>query len=210
MGLAHRIGVLVVLLGLLPSGASAGDEESFTRSGFYVGVGGSYVTDTFEGALEDALDVVIPGITVDVEPSAGVNAVVGYRLLPFLAMEADYEWIDEFNVSFFGTDAFGFEAHSLTGNLKWILPTSRVQPYLVTGIGFTSWKIVDKVGLGVSESTTDLAGRLGLGLDVYVTEHVVVTARTNAVLSATDLSVGGQKIEPIFYVGGQAGLQYRF
>ncbi len=71
-------------------------------------------------------------------------------------------------------------------------------------------KLEDKLGFGLSKSTTDFAGRLGVGIDVYLTSHVLLTAGASAVLTTTDISVAGQKIEPIFYVGGQAGVQYRF
>lgn len=208
MGLVHRIGVLIILLGLLPAVAFA-DDEDFSHSGPYIGVGGSYVTDTFESDLEDALDTVLPGVSVDIDESWGVNVVAGYRLLPFLAAEAEYEYIDEFDINASPLKAT-LEAQSVTGNLKWIVPTWRIQPYLLTGVGFTRWKLEDKVGLGVSETSTDFAGRLGAGLDVYITKHILVTAGANAVLSATDFSVAGVDVEPIFYVGGQAGLQYRF
>lgn len=209
MSLVHRFNVLASLLGLLPAVAFA-DDEDFSHSGFYIGVGGSYVTDTFESDLEDALDSALPGVSVDIDESAGVNVVAGYRILPFLAAEAEYEWIDEFDIKLNGTKAFTLEAQAVTANLKWIVPTWRVQPYLLTGAGFTRWKLKDKIGLGVSETSTDFAGRLGAGLDIYVTEHILVTAGANAVLSTTDFSVAGQDVEPIFYLGGQAGIQYRF
>ena len=92
--------------------------------------------------------------------------MAGYRILPFLATEVEYEWIDEFDIKLFGTKAFSLEAQSLTANLKWIVPTWRIQPYLLTGVGFTRWKLKDKVGLDISETSIDLAGRLGPGFDV--------------------------------------------
>lgn len=209
MRLVRRLGVLSLLLCLVSAAAHA-DDEDFSHSGLYLGVGGSYVTDTFESSLEDALDDVFPGISIDVEESLGANAVVGYRILPFLAIEAEYEWIDEFEIKVFGVKAATLEAQTLTGNLKWIVPTWRIQPYLLTGAGVTRWKLEDKLGFSVSETSTDFAGRLGVGLDLYVTPHILLTAGANAVLTATDFSVAGEKVEPIFYVGGQAGLQYRF
>ena len=210
MGLVHRVGALVVVLGLLPGLAFGDDDEGFSHSGLYIGVGGTYVTDTFESDLEGALDPVLPGVSVDIDESWGINAVVGYRILPFLAAEVEYEWIDEFDIKLSGIKALSLEAQSVTANLKWIVPTWRIQPYLLTGAGFTRWKIKDKVGLGISETSTDFAGRLGAGLDLYITKHILLTMGANAVLSTTDFSVAGQDVDPIFYVGGQAGIQYRF
>ena len=205
MSLKHRAGLLAILLVVLPGIASGDDDEGFSYSGFYVGVGGSYVTDTFEDDLSDAL-----GVATDIKESWGVNAVLGYRILPFLAAEFEDEWIDEFDIKVLGINALSLEAQAFTANLKWLVPTWRIQPYLLTGVGVTRWKLTDKLGLGISETSTDFAGRLGAGLDVYITKHILVTAGASAVLSATDFSVAGQDVEPIFYVGGQAGIQYRF
>ena len=61
-----------------------------------------------------------------------------------------------------------------------------------------------------SSSLLRFAGRLGAGLDVYITKHILLTAGANAVLSTTDFELFGVDVDPLFYVGGQAGLQYRF
>ncbi len=205
MSLKQRAGVLAILLVVLPGIAWGDDDEGFSHSGFYVGVGGSYVTDTFEDDFSDAL-----GVDTDIQESWGVNAVIGYRILPFLAAEFEYEWIDEFDIKVGGINALSVEAQAFTANLKWIVPTWRIQPYLLTGVGGARFKFKDKLGLGFSDTTTGFAGRLGVGLDVYITKHILVTVGANAVLSATDFTVAGQDVEPIFYVGGQAGIQYRF
>lgn len=212
MRLAQPLAVssLALVLGLAPTAALA-DEEGFSHGGLYFGAGGSYVTDTFESSLEDALDDVVPGgVSVDIDESAGVNAVIGYRLLPFLAIEAEYEWIDDFDIKIDGVKAATLGANSGTVNLKWIVPTWRIQPYLLTGAGFTVWDFEDSLGLGLSETSTEFAGRLGLGLDLYLTHNLLLTAGANAVLTDTDFSIAGQNVSPIFYVGGQAGLQFRF
>ena len=125
-----RIRVLTIVLSLLPSLAFGAEKEDFARAGPYVGVGGSYVTDTFESDLEDALDGVIPGVSVDIEESGGLNAVAGYRLLSFLAAELEYEWISEFDMEITAPllpiARSTLEVHSLTANLKWIAPIQRV------------------------------------------------------------------------------------
>ncbi len=208
MSLKHRAGVLAILLVVLPGIAWGDDDEGFSHSGFYVGVGGSYVTDTFEDVLSDAL-----GVSTDIKESWGVNAVLGYRILPFLAAEFEYEWIDEFDIKALGTTVASIETQAFTANLKWIVPTWRIQPYLLTGIGVARFKLTDKVNpppLKVSETTTDFAGRLGAGVDVYLTKHILLTVGASAVLTAIDFGPSGNEVDNIFYVGGQAGIQYRF
>ncbi len=39
-------------------------------------------------------------------------------MLPFLAVELEYQWISEFDIELSGVKAFSVEAHSLTANLK--------------------------------------------------------------------------------------------
>lgn len=207
---AFRLVTLAAIVTLAPIAIVADEDEGFAHPGFYLGVGGSYVTDTFENSVQDALADAGIGVSIDVDESWGANAVVGYRLLPFLAIEAEYEWIDEFDIRGNGTTVASLEAQSVTGNLKWIVPTWRIQPYLLTGLGATRWELEDDLGLGLSDTRWDLAGRLGLGLDLYLTHHLLLTAGANAVLTDTSVDLLGHEIRPFFYVGGQAGLQYRF
>ncbi len=115
MSLKHRAGVLAILLVVLPGIAWGDDDEGFSHSGFYVGVGGSYVTDTFESDVNDAF----PGVSVDIEESWGINAVVGYRILPFLAAEFEYEYIDEFDINVLGVKAATLELARNTAMPAW-------------------------------------------------------------------------------------------
>ena len=212
---AHPIGLLAALLVLLPAVALGDEDEGFSRSGLYIGVGRSYVTDTFESELSDAV-----GVPIDVEDSHGYNARIGYRLLPFLAAELEYEYIEEFDIKtsvsvppFPGGKFAEIEAQSFTANLKWILPTWRFQPYVLTGVGGAHFKINSKnvpSPFSFSDSTTDFAGRLGAGFDIYITKHIVMNAGANAVLTTIDANILGTNVDHIFYVGGQMGMQYRF
>lgn len=195
----------LLLLFATPGAARAGD---FERFGLYVGVGGSYATALWDEELEDEL-----GVSVNVDDSWGVNARVGLRIFSGLAVEAQYEWIDTYDVEIAGIDAFDVETHVLTANLKLIAPFWRVQPYLLAGIGFTEAKIDDKLGLGFSDSETSLTGRGALGFDVYLTEHIALYAEGGVVVidESIDPNIPGVgKVEPLFYTGAQAGVMIRF
>lgn len=210
---------------LLPSFAFAAD---FDRPGLYVGLSGVYQHNVFENRIENLLDdeleaVLPPGTSVglSIEDSGGLSALVGYRLASFFAAELQYEWVDEYDFEAGGTSIYGITSHTLTGNAKLILPTWRIQPYLVIGVGFSSSE-VDRSALGTSLNNipgsdidiengkqTDLAARAGLGFDLYVTEHIVINAQGQAVLTTLEKPDLGD-IDDLNYVGFSAGLQYRF
>jgi opacity protein-like surface antigen len=195
----------VVLLGLAVAGAAtAGD---FSRSGVYLGGGVSYGADLFSDEIEDAF-----GLPVDIDDTVGANARVGFRLLSFLALEAQYEWLSEYDIKIAGINAASLEQHTFTGNLKFYLPIWRIQPYLLAGIGIEQFEL--KVSLpppfDFTEKDTALAGRLGGGLELYVTENLALFAEGAAVLSDQKVSLPGQDIEALHYASGQAGLLWRF
>lgn len=172
----------------------------------------------YEDEVEDAIG---NGVNVDIDDSFGLSARIGGRFLRALAVELHYEWIDENDVdlSSGATTASGkirLSQHTLTANAKVYLPFWRVQPYILAGVGFQRLEADAKARLGSlalrdKQSDTALAGRLGLGLEVYVTEHIAVFGEGLVVL--TDERVGlpnGDEIDHIFYAGGSAGLVYRF
>jgi hypothetical protein len=204
----------------VPSFASADD---FNRPGPYIGLAGVYQTNLFEDRIEDLLEDEVPGATVSIDDSGGLSALVGYRMASWFAAELQYEWVDEYDVkgSAFGQSGtiYSITGHTLTANTKWIVPVWRVQPYLVIGVGFSSWDVDrDTVGTALNQFTdttigngnqTDFAGRGGVGVDVYITEHIVLNAQGQVVVSTLkkpDLD----DIDDLNYVGFSAGLQYRF
>jgi opacity protein-like surface antigen len=198
--------IWAALLALLAPGfASAQDYDRF---GPYIGAGGSFVTAIWEDDLEDEL-----GVSVDVDDAWGANARLGLRLLSFLAVEAQYEWLDDYGVEVAGIDIAKLESHALTGNLKLFLPIWRVQPYLLAGVGFADIDLEDKIGFGLSGSETNLAFRGGLGFDVYVTEHIALYAEGSVLLVDQDIDTGiagVDKVEPLIFTGAQLGLMFRF
>lgn len=200
---------LATALVLLPGIGAAADDD-FTRPGPYVGVGGVY---TLNNLIEDQVEDAFPGVDVDVDDSAGVNAVVGYRMVSFLAAELQYEYVDGFDISAFGTKAITVRAHTFTGNLKVIAPIWRTQPYLLAGAGVVRWDFDDKLGVGISDGETAFAGRVGTGIDIFLTPNIVVNAGVDAVLTDTSLNTsfpGGEDVDYLFYITAGGGLQYRF
>jgi hypothetical protein len=194
---------------LLPGLAGAEGGE-FSRSGFYLGLGGIY---TQNGLLEDQLGDFLP-FGIEIDDSGGLSAQLGYRAFPFLATELEYDYVSPYDLGAAGITIASLESHLFTANLKTILPIWRIQPYLLGGIGFVTWKIDDKLGVGgLDQTDTDLAGRVGGGVDLHLTSRISLNAGANVVFSNTSLSSsipGSQDIDYLSYISVGAGLRYRF
>jgi opacity protein-like surface antigen len=194
--------------------AEAGD---FSRSGPYLGLGGTFGTDLFENDVENVVeDVTGTPVDLDIDNSWGLNTVLGYRMLPFLATELQYEYIDSFQiaVSSPASSKLDLTGHVATLNLKLVLPTWRIQPYLLLGIGAAYYNANGSV-LNTNLFSNDewvLAGRVGGGIDFYLTEHLVLNAGATTVLTADEVSsnFSAEDVGGLNYVAVQAGLQYRF
>jgi opacity protein-like surface antigen len=220
--------VTIFLIISAPVAVFAG-EGSYSRSGVYVGISGVYQNNIFENRLEDLLqDALSPvPVSLSIEDSGGLGAVLGYRLASFFAAELQYEWVDAYSVSAVVTDfvsgkIFSLSGHTLTANTKFILPIWRIQPYVLLGIGFSSWE-ADRGPLAPEIEALDpeidfdfdsgkqfgLAGRAGVGVDLYITRNLLLNAQ-GQVLLTTLKKPGLADIDGYNYLGFTAGLQYRF
>jgi opacity protein-like surface antigen len=211
---------------VLVSAGSGSAQDDFARNGFFVGLAGSYAIDTFEDDAEDdvndelaALGYMGYVVGLDVDASLGINGRVGYRFHPHFSAELLVEWLDGFDADLSITDVsltppvsidfatIEIEPWVITGNVKGHLLTGRYQPYLLAGAGVMTAKVKlkDSLGLGASESDrlTDFAARFGGGIDVYLTENIVLTAGADYVLPTGD-------VKDLDYVSIDWGFQYRF
>jgi opacity protein-like surface antigen len=215
---------LILIGGLAGAARAAGpDDEGFGHTGFYFGVGGGAGIELFEGALEDAADDA--GVDVSVEQTWAVNARAGYRLASWVALELMYEYMDSFQIDVDSVDLGGppipvgttladYSTHTGTLNLKLIVPTWRIQPYLLLGIGGQYFdvevpSIAEGTELDFGDSGWALAGRPGLGVDLYLTKHIVLNAEVSGVLSTASPDTV-PNIGDLFYLSAGGGLQYRF
>jgi opacity protein-like surface antigen len=200
--------VLGASIALLP-GLARAEWGEFTHSGLYLGAGGLF---TQNGLIEDQISDALP-IGISVDDSWGIDAVLGYRAFSFLAAELEYEYVNGYDISASGVKLASLQSNVLTANLKAIMPFWRIQPYLLGGVGFVNTKIDDKLGVGLPSETTDLAGRLGGGIDVHLTSRLVLNTGADVVLANTGLDSsipGSSDIDFLGYVSVGAGLQYRF
>jgi opacity protein-like surface antigen len=204
-----------LVLGLLMIGclfpgvvrAQDGDED-FARPGFYLGAGATYAISEADKAVER---VTLQHVSID--NTLGINARAGYRFLSWLAAELEYEWTSGFEAKGAGgAKLLSLEGNILTLNGKLILPTGRVQPYLLAGFGGTAFSVTDQARLGLKVSGTGAAARLGGGLDIYVTPHIVLNLGADVVGTTNNLSQAtrARSQTGLDYVSTQLGLQYRW
>jgi opacity protein-like surface antigen len=169
---------------LLPATASADHDGVFSRPGFYLGAGlrGAEYTE-IEDDLEDAI-----GAEIEAEKPLGFDIVAGYRVLPRLALEGEFEWLPKADVDVSGVGTLAeVETWAATANAKLFLFTGRLQPYALAGMGVMYGEVSDPTGLGVTERDHDFTARFGAGLDFYLTPHVAVTGGADYLIPTGDM-----------------------
>jgi opacity protein-like surface antigen len=206
---------------LVAGSALAGDGQSstFGHPGFYVGAGGVYASDIFETEIEDIVEdsFGVP-VNVDVDDSWGANGRIGYRLGSWFAAEIQYEWIDPFDVDLSAVGlpigSASLEAQTVTLNGRLIAPIWRTQPYLLVGVGGAFYNFTDNTlgnVLGGSGNKTGFAGRGGGGLDVYLTDSLILNAEAAVLLTTEDFNTpAAGDLDDLYYLSVGLGLRYQF
>jgi opacity protein-like surface antigen len=182
----------------------------YARTGLYVGAGLTYATDLYEDEIEDQV-----GFSVDIDDTFGANARLGARFLRFVGFEVQYEWLDTYDIKIQNAGGKAkVDTQTLTANLKLYLPLSRFQPYALGGIGYQRYELDGSFFNGTIQFKQDeyaVAGRLGVGFDLYITEHVVFFAEGSAVLSDAKIEIPTlSDVDQLFYAGIETGLIWRF
>jgi opacity protein-like surface antigen len=211
-GLVRLLACLLLLSPLTALTALADQDESpdYSRTGFYVGGGLTYATDLYEDEIQDQV-----GFAVDIDDTFGANARAGARFFRFVGVELQYEWLDSYDIKI--PNAGGkakVDTQTATINLKLYLPIKRFQPYLLGGIGFQRYELDGNFFNGTVQFKQDeyeMAGRLGVGIDLYFTENVVFFFEGSAVLSDAEIKIPTiSNVNNLFYAGVETGLMWRF
>jgi opacity protein-like surface antigen len=211
---------LACLVLITGAASTAEDEIESGRSGPYFGVnlGAAIPNFSFEYF---ATPPPFNSKTTE-ETSIEVMARAGWRLLPYLAIEGQYEWVREWELKTKDTTCVKADADIFTGNIRVFAPFDAVHPYLVGGAGAGRYKsrVIQKKfdtfstganncavtqNVGLTEDEWELAIRLGGGIDVYITRNVVFNLEASTIYS-DDEQLG----ESFPFVSVSGGLGYRF
>lgn len=196
---------------------ASGETDDYARRGLYAGVGGAYVIEQFD--LPDATirlpESPIFHFDVDGGDSWGAEARVGYRLHPNLAAEGQLQYYDNFGIDVIEpsdaspSDFLALNGLSLMVNVKGYPFTGRIQPYGLVGLGLL-WlhthsprTVHDDLETGFDKNEVGFAGRIGVGIDGYLTQNLLLNVETSYLLPTGDLS--DFRMVPI-----SLGVQYRF
>lgn len=187
---------ILLALGFLFAAGSAVADTEYTRRGGYIGLSGVYAVDA-------------SAITEFTENSMGISGIAGYRFTPNIALEGQFEWLDGFDVAAAGIDIGRLESWTLTGNLKGLLMTGRIQPFGLLGMGVMRTRFVTESGLPVpfdgliNVTRSGFAMRFGGGIEFYVTRNIVVSLDGSYVLPTGNL-------QDLDYGSFGFGAQWRF
>jgi len=176
-----------------PYSVAPGDPDDFNRAGAFVGLGFNWQVQGFQGPYRDQ----------DYGNSWGFNARGGYRFYDWLAAEGIVEYADRFGPRTQNATADSISLLSTTVNGKFILPLERFQPYLEAGFGLL--RADDGDGFINSRRDSDLgfAGRLGAGIDLYLTRHISVFVDNSWTMATNNT-------EDLYFYSLGGGARYNF
>jgi opacity protein-like surface antigen len=195
-----------------PAPSDGGDpRKAYARRGPFVGAALTFAIDTFESDLESDVRNVSPDLNFSVKDSLGFKGRVGLRCHRYFSAEVQVEWLDNFDGTLFQDGAgeigsINFEPIVVTANGRGYLPLweDRLQPFVLLGAGLVTVKETAKDSRGRStDRETEIALRVGGGIDFYATPNIVVTFETDYLQAFGEL-------DDFAYVSLGVGLQYRF
>jgi len=186
--------------------ARAADDE-FKPFG-YVQVDASRAAQFINGALGDAFTP----LHATVADTWGADAHAGYRFNKFLALEAEYEWMNDFNMRLAGLSIGQLQTQVATLNLKVVAPFGAVEPYFTAGFGALWTTISSKPGFVQYDVANGVfTGRFNAGIDWWLTQNLALNLGASFVVNNAKVTApNGNNGEGIDYLTGQFGFAYRF
>jgi opacity protein-like surface antigen len=135
-------------------------QPDYTRQGPYAVVAGTYANDDFHNRFGGEHD-----------GSLGFNLRAGYRFLPRLAVELEFERLSEFEGD--GGNPLNLKAWNTSVNGKTFLGTGRAQGYFIGGIGAIH---VESTGTDDDLEETEFGAKAGAGVEFHLNEHIALAA----------------------------------
>ncbi|MFN2378113.1 MAG: outer membrane beta-barrel protein [Candidatus Binatia bacterium] len=181
-----------------PAAVIEEEEVDYARTGFYIGAGGNYAFNNFDGLNSTPGGPAIVA-TDSVDNSAGYFVRAGYRVHANVAVEARFEHYLGFETD---PGPGHLEGYSIMANVKGFLLTGRYQPYVLFGMGYLDLNSPG-VDQGDEIAGDDFAMRFGGGLDAYITENLSMGPELAYLLPTGDAS-------DLDMLTLSLGLNYRF
>lgn len=179
-------------------GASPAAVQDYVREGWYVGARGVYAIEDFD-------------VDASVDDDFGFNLFGGYRMFRGLASDFEFEYVDALSARGdpagpnFDIRTFDFAWNFRVYPLAWAFEPSsvfqRVQPYLSAGPSI-QWVQLQRLP-GVDRDEGNFAGRLGGGIDFYLTQSVALSG-------SAIYTIGTGDVSDYRYLSVGWGLTYRF
>ena len=169
------------------------DTSPHARPGAYVSVGGVAALPNFDTPLPN--------------PSAGggVDLRAGYRVGAYTSIELAYTGTFGSQTGLPGLPGSQatFDNHLVAANARVFMAYERIQPYVLVGMGALIQQTKLSGAVGGTSTQAAYAVRLGLGADLYASEHWVVEIEGSYV-------IGTGKLEHRDYGLVGASAMYRF
>jgi opacity protein-like surface antigen len=198
------------LLAAAPSFAADGRtsvDEDFSRPRVYFGLGPLWALTNFHTGASALTGG--SGARVDADDTYGADGRIGYRVHPNIALEAQGQFFGEADLEArlpgqTASQRIGrIQAVSATGNFKLYPITGRVQPYALGGLGLMWAHQENSLPNAKRGNNTELAGRGGVGVDVYLDENFAVNVEGSYLVPASSL-------RHLPLAAMSAGIQYHF
>ncbi len=154
----------------------------------YISVGGSYVIENIDTEISQ----------VELDNTQGLNLRVGNQINDNFAIELTYDYLDSFTWSGYGLN-INVDIETLMLAAK-ITAGEKLKPYLTAGAGIMRGELSV---LGMSESETDLCGKIGAGIDYMITDNISLGIEGAYILGFNDL-------DQIEYLQTTCGIAYHF
>jgi opacity protein-like surface antigen len=171
------------VLALLMCMTSSTHAEEAVNHGIYVGIGFFRALDYIdEDEVAEEYGIAPSGF----DDSWGFDFGGGYQFTRHFALEAHYSYLDKFESSTADADVSTFLVKA-----KFIDRFYQVRPFVSVGLGFIDVDFDLKTPGRGSESEFGPCASLGVGLDVILTDNVILGPKVGYVIGFSDVSSVG-------------------
>ena len=160
-----------------------GSAHAAVDRGPYIGIGGSYAIQNFD--TDELNDLRGYGYDPEFDNTWGINAKIGYKFNPVIALEVAFEYLPGFNYN--ETSRWGYPPVSIDADIDvWtavlaakVYPfPGNVRPYFTAGLGIMNASMDAQVSAAgyfpesAKEDQTEACGKIGFGIDFFINPNL--------------------------------------